>query len=310
MGAVLSGFAVIGVVILAGYLLARFGVVEPDARIVLNRVAFHAASPALLFTILASADIRAVLTGILATHALATVLVIVALYLLLGAVGSPASQEPSARLVHAYGGGYVNSNNIGLPVAVHVIGSGEYVAPVLFLQLLVLGPLLMGLLDVLTSGSARLDVALLRPFRNPIVFGSLAGAVVSVLGVRVPEVIMLPLELLGGAAVPLMLIAFGMSLRGQRPLQVGSGRRDIVIVTVAKSFVMPALAWVLASTVFDLSPELTYAVVAMAALPTAQNMYQYALQYDRGEVVTRDVILLTTVLSLPVMMVVALLLRP
>ena len=58
-----------------------------------------------------------------------------------------------------------------------------------------------------------------------------------------------------------------------------------------------------------LSDELVYACTIMGALPTAQNMYQYALRYQTGTVVARDVILLTTISSLPVMLLIAWLLR-
>ena len=47
----------------------------------------------------------------------------------------------------------------------------------------------------------------------------------------------------------------------------------------------------------------------MAALPSAQNMYQYALRYDRATVITRDIVLLTTIASLPVMLLIAMLLH-
>lgn len=43
----------------------------------------------------------------------------------------------------------------------------------------------------------------------------------------------------------------------------------------------------------------------MAALPTAQNMVQYALRYRTAEVVARDTVLITTIASLPVMLVIA-----
>jgi predicted permease len=43
----------------------------------------------------------------------------------------------------------------------------------------------------------------------------------------------------------------------------------------------------------------------MAALPTAQNVLVYALRYDKGEDVARDAGLVTTLLALPVLLVVA-----
>jgi hypothetical protein len=43
----------------------------------------------------------------------------------------------------------------------------------------------------------------------------------------------------------------------------------------------------------------------MAALPTAQNVLVYALQYGRGQAIARDAGLVTTALAVPVMLVVA-----
>jgi len=149
-----------------------------------------------------------------------------------------------------------------------------------------------------------------QPLRNPILIASVLGAVVSATGLEIPDPVLAPLEILGGAAVPLMLVAFGISLGGDKPLVRGSGRKEVVLATLLKSFVAPALAFVLARFVLGLSDDLVYACTVMGALPTAQNMYQYALRYQTGQVVARDVILLTTILSLPVMLLVAWLLHP
>jgi predicted permease len=45
-----------------------------------------------------------------------------------------------------------------------------------------------------------------------------------------------------------------------------------------------------------------------SALPTAQNVFVYASAYGRGTVLARDVILLSTVLSVPVLVGIAVLL--
>jgi malonate transporter and related proteins len=112
---VLTGFAIIAVVIGAGYLVVRVGVVPAGANVALNRVAFFVASPALLFTILADADLQVVFSGFLAVAAIsatvASLLFVLASRLLFKmrfgdtVVGSAAS-------------GSVNANNIRQPVAV------------------------------------------------------------------------------------------------------------------------------------------------------------------------------------------------
>jgi predicted permease len=46
----------------------------------------------------------------------------------------------------------------------------------------------------------------------------------------------------------------------------------------------------------------------LAALPTAQNVYNFSSRYERGEIVARDTVLLTTILAIPVLVVIAALL--
>lgn len=307
MVGVLTGFGVIAFVILTGWLLANLRIVRSEDRITLNKVAFFAASPALLFTVLARADLSVVLTGSLATHAVAVLVVGIGAGVVMWCLGT---RDRGRLVMGATSGVYANANNIGLPVAVYVIGDGQYVAPLLVLQLVVMAPLLMAYLDALRSGGARFWRVVRQPFVNPIVLGSGLGVIVSATGWTVPDQIMLPLGLLGGAAVPLMLLAFGISLKGQRPLQAGSGRRDIIIATLAKSIVLPVVAWLVATYVFGMGQAEVYAATVLAGLPTAQNMYQYALRYRTGEVVTRDTILLTTLLALPVTLTIALVLHP
>jgi malonate transporter len=117
-------------------------------------------------------------------------------------------------------------------------------------------------------------------------------------------------ELVGGAAVPVILLAFGISLHGQRPLAPGSDRRGIVLATVLKMVVMPLAAWLFGRFVFGLDGHALFATVVLAALPAGQNVFNFAQRYGCGEVLARDTVLLTTALSFPALLIVAALLAP
>ena len=305
MGGVLVGFAIIGFVILVGYLVGRARIAGEDARFVLNRVAFFVASPALLFTVLARADVHVIFSRFFLTSVL-SVVVAVGLYVTLSRLFFRAPVPETT--IGAASSAYVNANNIGLPVAIYVLGDAQYVAPVLLLQLLVLAPITLGILDVSTRGRASVGAILLQPVRNPMIIASALGVLVSVSGIVLPRPILAPLTILGGAAIPMMLLAFGMSLHGQRPLAPGTGRKQIVAAALIKTIVMPVLAYLIGRFVFDLDGPQLFAAVAIAALPTAQNIYNFSARYDRGTVVARDVVLVTTVGSLPVLLVIAALL--
>jgi predicted permease len=200
----------------------------------------------------------------------------------------------------------VNANNIGLPVAVYVLGDATAVVPVILLQLLVLAPVALLVLDATTSGRLSWRFVLAQPVRNPIILGSLAGAVVSVTGWTPPVAVMAPLDILGGAAIPMILLAFGMSLHGTRPLRRGEPRAAVGVASVAKLLVMPVVAFVVAR-LLGLDDAAVASAVTLAALPTAQNVYNYAARFGRGEILARDTILVTTIGSPVVLLVAALL---
>jgi hypothetical protein len=128
-------------------------------------------------------------------------------------------------------------------------------------------------------------------------------------GIALPGAVLEAFEVIGRAAVPIVLIAFGMSLHGQRPLSVGSSRRDIILASVLKIAVMPTVAW-LAGTLLGLDRYQLFAVTVLAALPSAQNVFNYAQRYGRGVILARDVVLITTIASLPALVLIAALLAP
>jgi len=304
MTGVLTGFAVIAAVIGAGYLVGAFGILGDRAPFVLSRLVFFVLSPCLLFTVLADADVHTLFSSGLVVAAVSAVVCALAFAGIALLVFRRAVPE---AVIGSLASGYVNANNIGIPVAVYVLGSPAYSAPVLLMQLLLLAPIALTILDISIRGRVSLARTLLQPLRNPLLIGSAFGVLVAVSGIELPDPVMEPFRMVGAAAVPVVLIGYGMSLHGQRVFAANSGRRDVVVASALKLIVMPLVAW-LTATALGLEGEALRAVVVLAALPAAQNVFNYAQRYDRGVVLARDVVFITTVGSLPVLLVVSLLL--
>jgi predicted permease len=201
---------------------------------------------------------------------------------------------------------YVNAGNLGLPIAAYVLGNAALVAPTLLMQLLVLQPLALALMDhAVSTQRFSLVGALTRPLRNPLTVGSLVGLGLALTGAQLPRAVHDPLVLVGGMAVPAMLLAYGVSLRlGPRPGH-GTSFVEIGYITVLKLVVQPATAYCVGRFALGLGDTALLAVTVLAALPTAQNIFVHATRYVRAEVVARDAIFLTTVLSVPVVFVIA-----
>ena len=222
MADVVAGLAVFGVVIAVGWLLVRTRAVPADADGVLTRVCFFAATPALLVTTLSRADLTAVLSRSTAVAVAAELAAIVSAWCLHRLV----LRRPTAEAtIGALASGYVNAANLGIPVAVLVLGDAATIAPILLLQLLVLTPATFTVLDAVTRrGNPSRLATLTVPLRNPLLWGVVAGTAANLGGMDLKEwgggYPAQGLEMLGRVAVPLMMLALGMSLAGApRPLR-------------------------------------------------------------------------------------------
>lgn len=309
MSGVIVGFGVIASIVVIGYMLGRIPLLGPGAKEVLSKLAFYVASPALLFTILSGTDLSVLVSGPVLVSVL-SVLVAALTFLVVGII---RRWGVGRTTVGTLGSSYVNAGNLGIPISAYVLGDASLVAPILLLQLLVLAPVSLTVLD-LNNGSAKgfwpvLRRALGTPVRNPVVIASLAGVLVSASGWTPPGPLMEPFELVGGMAVPAMLLAFGISLHGSAlPGRGGPDQGPVLLAVALKSVGQPLAAWALGSLVFGLEGAALFSVVVLAALPTAQNVFNYATQYRTGEVLTREVVLLSTFLTVPALFAITFLL--
>ncbi|WP_419999040.1 AEC family transporter [Streptomyces boninensis] len=305
MQGVLTGFAVLTVVIGVGYVLGSRGHLGPDGATVLTRLAFNVATPALLFSTLSDAD----LSVILSVRLLVTALAVAAAAALFIAVAAIRGWGVGYTTVGALCAGYVNAGNLGIPIAAYVLGDASLIAPVLLFQQLIAAPIALAVLDLTRQGRrAPLLRRLAAPVRNPTTIGSLTGVAVAATGWTVPGPVLEPLVLIGGMAVPAVLLAFGISLHGSGLPGRGPDRAAVFLATAIKTVAQPLIAWALATGVFHLSGAALRDVVVTSALPAAQNIYTYAAHYRTAERFAREAILLSTIVSAPVLITVATLL--
>lgn len=300
MVAVLEGFALIAAVVAVGWLLAHTGLFGREEQRMLARLTFWVGSPALLFLIVSRADVGVIFSGFLVATVIA-VAVCATAYLAL------ARLVLHRRWTDAVMGGmaasYVNANNLGIPIAIYVLGDASWSAPILLMQLLFLQPAWLAALDATRVGRVSWRRVLRSPATNPLTIGTVLGLVVNLSGWEPPALLIAPVDLVGGLAVPCMLIAFGISMR-LSPLPGREGLAEPLTVVAVKLVLMPVVATLAAGPVLGLGAAEVLAAAVMASLPTAQNVYVLAVAYGRGERIARDGVFLTTVLSLPAMLLV------
>lgn len=304
---VLAGFFVVWCIILVGMFVGRRGILGDNARQVLSGLTFFVASPALLFETLSKARLQEVFAAPLLVAAVGAVATAAIFFIIVKFLLKRSMPE---SLVSSMSASLANSANLGIPIAVYVLGDASYVAPLLIFQLAFFTPLFLMALDSTTSAHRTTPLRfVLMILRNPMIVGSALGLVVAGTGWQVPPLILQPIHLIGGAAIPAMLMAFGMSLNGSRPLQAATARRvDALVASAFKLIVHPAIAYVFARFALGMEGHALFAAVVTSALPTAQNVFVAASRYRTGLTVAKDTVLITTVVAVPALVGVAVLL--
>lgn len=315
MSGVLLGFAIVLVLVAVGYAAAWLLPGEAHAmRRGISPLVYYVTNPALMFQLMAHADLGAVLR----TYTPIALITAAATGLLYALVAGGLLRRDAGRVAAgAMASSYVNAGNIGVPIALYAVGSAAPVVSVLIAQLLIIAPLYLSVFAwcrhradraaVAAGPAGGLGATLGRSLANPVTVATALGLLTAAFSVDLPAVLARPVEMLGDASVPLLLLLFGLSLRGQRPMG-REARAEVVLGTVLKALVMPALAWVVGRFLFGLDGIELLGVVLMAALPTAQNVFLFAGHFRLATTSVRDVTLLSMLLALPVSLLVTLLL--
>lgn len=303
MSGVLAGFFIVWSMIGVGWVVGRTGVLGAHGRYVLNRTTFFVASPALVLVGLLGSDVRSVFSlpmlvaGASGLTTGALLIVGVALF---------TKRRGADLVVTAISGSVVNGANMGFPIAAYVLGDISHALPVILFQQAVYTPLYLFVLHRVTEKDAQGAAGVLRSIvANPVIIASAIGLVLVLLGVEVPGVVLEPIQSLADMAIPAMLLAYGLSLHGSRPLAKDDGYRGLIAVASgAKLLVMPLIALGF-GLLLGMRGASLYEVVVMAALPTAQNVYVAAARYRAAENLARDTVLITTIGTVLVLLLIS-----
>lgn len=301
LGDVAFGFILIGIIIGAGYVSRRSGAIDDRGDELLNRVAFFICNPALLFGVIAASDPAKLISRNLGVILIAMTVWALILGVLLRLLIRKARLSEITLI--SVSGVWVNANNLGIPMAVYALGDASAIAPIIMFQLLVVAPAVLLVLDM-GAGNRTVRRALTQPLRNPVIIASAMGLVVALTGFQSPPLLQAPIDLLGSASVPLMLLAFGASLHGSKLWQREPGTPTIAIAAVVavKALLLPLTALLISRFLFHLEDEEVTGIVLITGLPTAQNAYNFAVRYGVALPAIRRIVLFTAALSAPILM--------
>ncbi len=131
--------------------------------------------------------------------------------------------------------------------------------------------------------------------KNAILMGMVLGFVFNFLGLSLPNVLDVPVNMISGAAIPAALFGLGGILSQYKPTG------DLKIIGMVCFFTLvfhPLAVWILSSQVFNIQKPLIQSAVVTAAMPPGLNAFIFASIYGRGTRIAASSILLGTILAI------------
>src|SRR5262245_5362399 len=187
---------------------------------------------------------------------------------------------------------FSNGGNYGLPVVLFAFGNDALAPATVYF---VTSSILTYTLGVFLAAAGRRNVghALLGITKIPAIYGVAAAGLVLWTGIAVPVAVLRPVQLLGDAAIPIMILVLGMQLHAATaPKHASTVAAAAALSLVAAPLVAMGLTWLL-----GLTGSAKQAGVVLASMPTAVITTILALEFDAAPAFVTNVVFVTTMLS-------------
>lgn len=223
---------------------------------------------------------------------LCTVLVAVILYI--SYLMEATKPQMSAMVL---GGAFMNSGNYGAPVVLFAFGAAgfDYAVIMMVFQSLLMNTVGLFFASLGGEDESSLKQSLKSVVRMPVIHGALAGVMLQLLAIHIPQAFMEAIGLVADASIPTVMLVLGMQLAVISRTQVAY--RFVSAVTFIRMAVSPILAVIIVSFM-PVNQLLKDVLILQATMPAAANTTMFAIQFGTEPDLVSFTTLVTTLLSI------------
>jgi predicted permease len=150
---------------------------------------------------------------------------------------------------------------------------------------------------IASHGTQSLKESLRSVMRLPHIYAVFAAFAVRLLGVAVPEPVLQPVNLMGQATIPAMLVVLGMEL-AQPALKPNSVDWPLVSLSSALKLLFPIIPVILLSTLIGFGGLGRNVTLVQACMPTAVLAVIFTVKFKGDSQFVTKVIILSTLVSI------------
>ena len=287
LSAVITQLISLFLMMLAGYAVARAGIMTADFRKKLSSFTLNTAAPAIILSsVLESESTRGDMVRAVWISVLFFLLMILLAALIVHIVPTRREERNLDQLMLIF----TNVGFMGIPVIQSLYGPEGVALLSMFILMFNLFFFSYGIL--LISGGLKLN---LRALCNACIFAALLGLFFGVTGLRLPAPIESTLAAIGGMNTPLAMMIIGASL-AHSDVHAALTNPRLYRVCALRMIVMPLLVFGI-MRLMPIHPMLIGISTVLAAMPVAGNCSMVSDLYTPEDMTASHAVILSTLLS-------------
>jgi len=181
---------------------------------------------------------------------------------------------------------FMNAGNMGIPLALFAFGQAGMQRATLIFVMITFLQYSLGIYLLNGRGNWR------ESFRLPLIYAAVAGLLVNLAEVKIPEILLQPVAMLGQATIPIMLISLGYRLHEVESLQWGHALGG-AILRIFGGFAAANIA-VLAIGATGVNRQV---LLLYGALPAAVINFVLTEKYRQDPALAASIVVISTFLS-------------
>lgn len=274
-----------------GYILCKVKLVKPDQSKVLSVVLIYILFPLMSFKTFSGQFTVAYLQekGFLLLVSLGLIPVVVIMAKLISRL---LGGEPYERNVNEYSMSMANIGYMGYPLAEAVYGTAGMLDCMMFGLPMTIYINTVGY-NMLTAGKGQKSI--LQKIFTPSMFGILAGCLVGITGLQLPQAVFEIAKMASNCVAPISMMLTGMAI-SQFSIKELLCNKKVYVICAVRLALMPVLVWVLVKLcgfTFALLPA-----VLLYAMPCGMNTIVFPKLVDKDCRLGAATVLISTIVSM------------
>ncbi len=278
------------VLMLIGYLLRYFKLVDEHTLKGMNVIVFRVLLPITLFQSLIKTNIEKIFNPQLIIFAISAVLIAVLFFML---VYSKIEKDPKKVGVMVQGSFRSNYILLGLPIAMNIYDDVGVVSLLIAFIVPLYNVIAVIILEYYSGGEINLKQTLIKTIKNPIIIGAILGVIVLVSGIQLPSAASKVVSSLAYSATPIALMVLGGMFEFHA---VKKNLRNLSIIVIMKLILLPLIGSLVAYTFGFRGIELV-ALLLMFGSPVAVSSYPMAVVLNCDGELASQAVLVSTLAS-------------